>query len=542
MKKIQKRIVSVMCTLSMLLGSVAPVFGVLGAGADTTSYDGKIIEASDLPLRLHYDEEAPYSNEGAIDHSATNADDGWERWSLPVGNGYFGANVFGRTETERIQITEKTLANPYYRTSPEGTTYNMGGLNNFSETYIDIGHPFSAVTNYERWLDLKTAISGVQYDYNGVTYSREVFTSYPDNALVIRLDASDADKLSFVLRPTVPWEQKYACWEGDGASKTGSVVSSVENGVGYVELSGKMGYYDIDFMGMYRVVTNGGTVSATTAVNEYGETDGTITVSGATSAYIYVTLGSDYELSSEVFTTEDADKPTFDTDLSYTREKVGAYDAAIAEKLSGKSFEDGYATLKNAHLADYTELFGRVSLDLGDRADAEITTDELLRKYCAGEYSAYLEALYFQYGRYLLIASSRSGSLPPSLQGTWNRYNKTPWGSGYWHNINIQMNYWPAFSTNLSETFESYVEFNEAYMPTTEKIATDYVSAYNPSALGEDGGNGWTIGVGSHQYYIASERTARSAGNVGFTTQLFWEYYLYTGDKDILEILSIHGR
>ncbi|MBQ9117087.1 MAG: glycoside hydrolase family 95 protein, partial [Clostridia bacterium] len=470
-----KRIIGVICLISMLFSAVAPV---AAAGISDTVSGGSLIEASDIPLRLHYDEEAPYGNEGASSATGITEQDGWERWSLPIGNGYFGANVFGRTETERIQITEKTLSNPYYRTSPEGQNVSLGGLNNFSETYVDIGHKFSDVTDYSRWLDLKTAISGVSYSYEGVKYTREYFTSYPDKALVIRLDASEEGALSFVLRPTVPWKQEYASWEGDGASKTGQVISYVDGGDGIVELSGKMGYYDVDFLGIYRVVTNGGEVSATTCTNEYGEIDGTITVSGATGAYIYVTLGSDYELTSEVFTTSDTEKPTFDTTLEDARVKVEGEAKAIADQLAGKSFEDGYTILKNNHLSDYTELFGRVTLDLGDSEDAYLTKDELLNKYKNGDYSRYLETLYFQYGRYLLIECSRSGALPLNLQGTWNRYNKAPWGSGIWHNINEQMSYWHAFSTNLAETFDAYVEYNAAYMTAAEKYTTDIVKKY----------------------------------------------------------------
>ena len=121
------------------------------------------------------------------------------------------------------------------------------------------------MSDYSRWLDLETALSGVSYSYNGVTYTREYFTSYPDKALVIRLDASESGALSFTLRPTIPWLQDYAAFVGDGASKTGSVTSKVANGIGEIELSGKMGYYDIDFLGLYKVYTNGGTVTAGTA-------------------------------------------------------------------------------------------------------------------------------------------------------------------------------------------------------------------------------------------------------------------------------------
>ncbi len=524
----KKKILSLFLAILMMLAAV-PVSVLPVLASEGGSSDGKLISKTEAPLRLHYDEEAPFGNEGASTPNGITENDGWERWSLPIGNGYFGANVFGRTETERIQITEKTLTNPY--TVKNGKFY--GGLNNFSETYLDFGHPFASVTNYERYLDLNTAIAGTQYDYEGVTYTREVFTSYPDKVLVIRLDASEEGKLDFTLRPTVPWQQEYSVFEDDGESKTGNVVSSVENGVGHITLSGKMGYYDIDFAALYRVVTDGGEVTATTCVNQYGNTDGTITVTGAKSAYIYVVLGTDYVLAPEIFTSAANEKPTFDTDLSFTMEKLEGELAAVEEQLAGKSYEDGYATLKNNHIADHSELFGRVSLDLGDLSDAALTTDELLASYKNGQYSTYLEMLYFQYGRYLLIASSRAGALPANLQGVWNRYNHAIWGSGIWFNINIQMNYWPAFNTNLAETFEAYVGFHQAYMPHLEASATQVVRAQNPSQLGKDGGDGWTLGLTSHVFNV--DGGARSSGNLGFTTQLFWEYYLHTQDKALLE-------
>ena len=514
---------------------------------------GEIIEGSDIPLRLWYDEEAAHGIDKGYDNAdrayttsyngtqaAKLVDDDWERWSLPIGNGYFGANVFGRTETERIQISEKTLANPYYRYDEDGTRHSLGGLNSFSETYIDFGHVNSAVGDYSRWLDLKSAISGVSYEYQGVTYTREYFTSYPDKVLVIRLDASESGELSFTLRPTIPWLQDYAAFEGDGASKEGSVVSSVSGNVGEIELSGKLGYYDIDFMGLYKVYTEGGTVSAGTADYTYTDTakvshtvkNGTITVSGATSAYILVTLGTDYELTTETFTSPDKEKPTFDKDIEYTKSKVRGDMNAVLAKLSGKSYDAGYNVIKDAHVADYNELFSRVTLNLGSLEDASLTTDELLTRYQNGEYSPYLETLYFQYGRYLLIASSREGGLPANLQGVWNRYNFAPWSSGYWHNVNVQMNYWPAFSTNIAETFTAYVDYANAYMPAAEANASAIIKQYNSSKAGLDGGDGWCIGVDAFPNSVNKDR---SAGNLGFTTQLYWEYYDYTRDEAILE-------
>jgi hypothetical protein len=468
-----KRIISLFCAVVLLFTGFAfmiPVGATAKEGGNAT-----VISKSEIPLMLKYDEEALAKNENSPSASmhVDTTDIGWNNWSLPIGNGYFGVNVFGRTVTERIQITEKTLSNPWRATGPNGESIsNLGGLNNFSETYIDFGHANSSVTDYERYLDLKTAISGVGYTYNGVKYTREYFASYPDKALVIKLDADTDGALSFTLRPTIPYEQTYAVMEGDHGGKHGTVTSSVENGVGNIVLSGALEYYDVDFMGIYNVYTDGGTVTASTVTNADGDKDGTIVVSGANSAFIVVTLGTDYELSSEVFTSGDSQKPTHKTTIEDTKKKVEGYMNAINGKIYGESFEDAYNTLKNAHVADHSELFGRVSLDLGcDSADFERTTDELLSRYESGIHSTYLETLVFQYGRYLLIASSRSGALPAHLQGAWNTYNISPWASGYWHNINVQMNYWHAFSTNLAETFESYVQFNKAYMEKAKALA-----------------------------------------------------------------------
>jgi hypothetical protein len=304
------------------------------------------IENNENYLRLWYKSEAPKINENspsAHTRLEYEPDIGWERWSLPIGNGYFGANVFGRTQTERIQITEKTLQNPAMFFKDE-KPYFVGGLNNFSETYIDFGH--SDPSDYVRYLDIKNALCGVEYTSGGVKYTREYFVSYPHKALVIRLDADKDGALSFTLRPTIPYKQSYGGYAGDGVVKTGNVNSTVENGVGYIELSGALEYYGIDFLGVYRVYTNGGTVSASSVQNTYKDTDGatitdtdgTIVVNGATSAYIVVTLGTDYELSSDMFTSAETNKPTKNTTIDDTRAKVGGYMSLIDAKISGKSF------------------------------------------------------------------------------------------------------------------------------------------------------------------------------------------------------------
>ena len=520
----KKRILAFVLAISMIIPIVAST-GLISFANEKK--DAEIISVPKKDLVLWYDEEAPYGNEDlSIAYKGANeykdiADDGWEKWSLPLGNGYSGINVFGRTDTERIQITDNTLSSQLNKIETVGgKDYFAGGLNNFSETYLDFGHAHESVTNYTRALDLRTAISSVNYTYGGVNYSREYFTSYPDKAIVIYLGASGDGNLNFTLRPTIPYEQDYMVKEGDGFSKHGTVVASND---GTITLSGNLGYNDVDFAAKYKIVNNGGTVTAKNGTNEDGAQDnGTLTVSGANSAYIVITLSTNYELSSDIFTTSSAkDKLSAST--------IDAMATAEAEFASALGYT--YAELRERHIADYDNLFGRVEIDFGAKVPS-VTTDVLLNNYIAGNYDAYLEELYFQFGRYLLIASSREGSLPANLQGTWNRYNLASWGSGYWHNINVQMNYWPAFSTNLSETFTSYIDFFDAFLPQAQKYATDIISGdkYKDN-LGKDGGNGWTIGVGSQAQHIS---TSSGAGNVGFTTQMFWDYYDYTRDMEIL--------
>ena len=509
-----------------------------GTGGGESHRAFKRISVRKTPLRLIYDEPASHDTNGDFENLGdslnssrsriqTSSNDDWERWSLPIGNGFFGANVFGRTETERITVADKTLGT----SNMKSDNYLFGGLNTFAEIYIDIGHDYEGVTRYSRSLDLDTAVASVRYEYCGTVYSRECFASYPDRALCVRLDASDDGALGFLFRPTIPWRQEYMQKEGDRGGKHGKVTARAENGVGYIEMSGNMEYHDIDFCGLFRIYADG-VIKTTEYKTPDGFTDGAIAVSGARKAYIVFTLGTDYELESNLFTSPADDKPMKKRDYKHAFSKVSGYMNGISALIEGVGIDEGYETLKNRHISDHSALFGRVSLDLGfDPRDTGMTTDELLAAYKNGSKSRYLEALYFQYGRYLLIASSRSGSLPAHLQGAWNKYRQPMWTSGYWHNINVQMNYWPAFSTDLAETFLPYIDYNRAYTAAARSYADEYIGKYNPSVFGKDGGNGWCIGTGDWPCKISGDR---SAGNIGFTTELFWDYYLFTQDEKAL--------
>ncbi|MGJ8639861.1 MAG: glycosyl hydrolase family 95 catalytic domain-containing protein [Opitutaceae bacterium] len=445
-----------------------------------------ISEMPGKPLRLHYDKPAPDS------------DLGWANASIPMGNGYMGVNVFGGTSKERIQITENSL----YDWADKNSGLKRRGVNNFAEVYIDFEH--TNTSNYARELNLNEGISSVQYEQGGVVYSREYFTSYPDKVMVVRLKASEPGKLSFTLRPTIPFI---------GEGKTGSVSAKGDT----VTLGGVMTYYDIQFEGQFKVIPQGGRLEA----NQ--KSDGTVTVSDADSALILIAVGTNYQFDPKVFLTQDPKKKL--DGFPHPHEKVSGYIAAAAAK--------SYGELLANHHADYKELYDRLSLDLGAKQPS-ITTDKLVDAYPEGEYSLYLEELAFQYGRYMLICSSRAGTLPPHLQGIWNVYARPPWSSQYLHDTNVQMAFMPAFSANLPELFESYVGYFNVFVHRQKEWATEYLKKYNPSQLDKGGDNGWSGPFWSNPYNVPGKTPIAGFGTGGWICLMFWDYYDYTRDEAVL--------
>lgn len=434
----------------------------------------------------------------------TNAEDsayGWENQSLPIGNGFMGANVFGIVEKERIQITENSLVN----------SYATGGLNNFAEIYFHFPH--KDVVEYERGLILDTATAYVKYNHNDVEYRREYFASYPDRVLVIRFTASKKGKLSFDVKPHIPFIKDYAITPGDGGGKTGKIQVKEETLI----LKGELCLYHVLFEGQIKILFTDGEI-------HYHKD--AISVKDGSEAVLLFTLGTNYKLSPKVFLEDDPNKKLEYKDPHPT---VSGY-MEQASKLS-------YKKLRTRHLEDYSSLFNRVSLSLNGEDTSEMPTDELLKEY-HDHSMLYLESLYFQYGRYLLIASSRKGGLPANLQGIWNCHDASPWGSGYWHNINVQMNYWPSFNTNLIELFEPYVEFFKAILPKAQQYADEYIRNHNPENMDKPGKNGWTIGTASYPYTISAPGGHSGPGTGGLTSQLFWDYYDYTRDNKILENIT----
>lgn len=455
---------------------------------------------------LWYSQPAP--NEGAeniVKSRGFPYDKYWERWSLPIGNGYMGACIFGRTDTERIQLTEKTFG-------VKGP-YKKGGIGNFAEIYIeDIHH--DQPLNYKRSLRLNDAISTVNYQYEGVNYTREYFANYPSNVIVVKLKADQPGKISFTLRPVLPYLHEY---NDEGTGRTGKV--SAQNDL--ITLTGDIQFFRLPYEAQIKVIPSGGQLKA---MNDESGNNGTIRIQQADSVVLLINTQTAYQLKSSVFTASPENKFT-----------GNEHPHRAVSQCIQKAADKGYEVLCKEHIADYQSLFSRVDLRLCDETPG-IPTDSLLHDYQRGKESLYMDELLFQYGRYLLIASSRKGSLPPHLQGAWSQYEYAPWSGGYWHNINIQMNYWAAFNTNLAEVFIPYVEYNEAFRQSANEKATGYIKKNNPDALSaipEE--NGWTIGTGANAFSIDSPGGHSGPGTGGFTTKLFWDYYDFTRDEDILK-------
>ncbi|KAF4410656.1 glycoside hydrolase family 95 protein [Streptomyces lycii] len=378
----------------------------------------------------------------------------WEREALPIGNGALGATVFGAVDTERLLINEKTLwtggpgsAEGYDHgnghgdgpgaleavrrrldrqgsLAPDAVAAALGRPRRGYGAYQMLGELLlerpgapSRAEDYHRELHLGTAVAAVRHTENGVAHTRAYFASHPAGVIAGRLGADRPGATGFTLRLLSPH---------------GGEVTVAD---GRITLRGALADNGLRYEAQLQVVTEGGT-----------RTDGTgeVTVTGADSAWFVLAAGTDYADTPPRYRGEDP------------RERItAAVDRAAAR---------GWQPLLEEHTADHRRLFDRVTLDLGGRTPAGRRTDELLAAYTGGPGSAdrALEALCFQYGRYLLIASSRPGSLPANLQGVWSEGTAPPWCGDYHTNINLQMNYWPAAVTHLDETADPYDRFVEA--------------------------------------------------------------------------------
>jgi alpha-L-fucosidase 2 len=436
-----------------------------------------------------------------------------ERWveALPVGNGSLGGMVFGGPAHEHIQFNEQTVWTGHpreyqhrgalrflpeiRRLLAEGKQADAEALamqefmseplrqmayQPLGDLHLEFpGH--DRVDRYERTLDLDSAVAQVRYQRDGVTYERHVFSSYPDQVLVIHLAADRPGHLAFTATMDSP----------HAAASTRTEQGNELVVAGQVEEDG------VRFEARLRIATEGGTLTAS---------DRALTVKSADSATLVLAAASSFRTYRDI----SADPSG----------RCAARLKAVGDKT--------YARLRDDHVADHRRLFRRVALDLGRSAPeaAERPTDERLARI-AETPDPELAALYFQYGRYLLIASSRPGGQPANLQGIWNDQMKPPWDSKWTVNINTEMNYWPAEVTNLAECHEPLFDLIDDVAETGRNTAQEHYGA-----------RGWVLHHNT-DLWRGTAPINRSNHGIWLTGGAWlchhlWEHYEFTGDREFL--------
>lgn len=495
--------------------------------------------------------------------------EGWQEKSLPIGNGAIGGTVFGGITRERIQLNDKSLWSGGPSTSRPN--YNGGNLENkgnngatmtsihnyfangqdssaislansnlvgvsddegtngygyylsWGNMYIDFKNVSSNndVTNYTRDLDLKTAIAGVNYDKGSTHYSRENFTSYPDNVIVTHITADGSEKISLDVSVEPDNSRGSAINEIGDSSYQRTWDTTVSDG--RISINGQLTDNQMKFSSQTQVITdNAGTVT---------DGDGKVSVSGASEVTIITSMGTDYKDEYPSYRTGET--------ASELTNRVKWY----VDQAAVKTYEE----LKANHVSDYQEIFNRVDLNLGQTVSTK-TTDALLSAYKAGTASEaerrQLEVMLFQYGRFMTIESSRETktdgngyvreTLPSNLQGLWVGANNSPWHSDYHMNVNLQMNYWPTYSTNMAECAQPLVDYIDALREPGRVTAAIYAGV--SSADGKENGFmahtqnnpfGWTCPGWRFSW-------GWSPAAVPWILQNCWAYYEYTGDTSYL--------
>ena len=425
--------------------------------------------------------------------------------ALPVGNGRLGAMVFGGTDVERIQLNEDSV----WAGEKDANRDRVGAHQHLAEArrlifegkYIEgqrvmqnelmgarwvrshqtLGELHlrfdgaAKPTEYRRELSLDCGLAMTTFVSDGVRHTREVFASAPDDVLVVRLTCDKPGKLSVTVELDRPANFQTRREGADGLVMTGQAQQDGGQHKGV--------HYEARLM----IVPEGGRITpAGKGWRIEGADRATLLLAGAT---------------------------------TYRHKDP----AAVCEKRLSAAAKKDYGALVAGHVDDHRALFRRVHLDLGGPDGTKTPTDQRLEKVKAGGTDAQLVALLFQYGRYLLIGSSRPGCLPANLQGLWNEHIQAPWNCDYHVNINIQMNYWPAEVCNLSECHQPFLEFVDGLRPNGRKTARDVYGCRGWVVHHTTDAWQWTSPIGNVQYGMWPAGAAWCARH-------FWEHYLYTGD------------
>lgn len=456
---------------------------------------------------------------------------GWQNdqeWlkALPIGNSSIGAMVFGDVSRERIQLNEKSLwsGSPADNDNPNsflyldsirnllyagkykeahqlaektqvckgagsgsgsGANVPFGCFQTLGDLWLDFDAK-SSYTDYYRELDMSEAVVRVRFTQNGVKYTREMFASYPDQVLVVRLTADKKGSISFAGSLTRP--ERFTTVAKDGQLIMTGQMNNGTDGNG------------MKWMSRLKALNTQGTI-------DYK--DNTIVVKNADAVTLLFSAATDYLLKPPIYTGKDFDRITADN--------------------INKAAEKTYADLLKRHRQDFQSLMGRVNFDITPMEGADtIPVDQRLIAFKKSKDDPGLSELYFQYGRYLLISSSRAGSLPANLQGIWANAIQTPWNCDYHTDINIQMNYWPVEITNLPECQLPLTDLIESVVEPGRRTAKIHYQA-----------SGWAIHPITNVWGFTAPGEWPSWGlHLGagaWMAQHLWEHYAFTGDKDYLK-------
>ena len=444
----------------------------------------------------------------------------WEE-ALPIGNGRMGAMIFGNPFHECIQINEESLwageplnsnnpkaaqnldkireliLNHDYSTAYKLSAESMVGTPPCVRSYQPLGnilldYAIQDTAQYTRQLNLNQGICTTLFQADGSNYKQEVFASAIDNAIVARLESSEKTGLNVLVRLERAKDARITI-QGNAILMEGQIIDEDD------PKSGPGGSH-MKFASKLLVLNHGGTIA---------EKDGGIFIEKANHATLLFTAATDYNLS----------KLNFDRSIE---------PSSICNQLIEQASAKDYRTLLARHSEDHTSIFERVSIDLGETAQASFPTNQRLEAFKNGADDPGLIALYFQYGRYLLMNSSRfPGVLPANLQGVWNKDMEAPWNSDFHTNINLQMNYWPAEVCNLSETSLPLINFMEKLQKPGSVTAKEMYNA-----------RGWTV----HHLTDPFGRTAVMDGVWGcfpmggpWMTFPIFEHYSFTKDTQFLK-------
>jgi alpha-L-fucosidase 2 len=437
----------------------------------------------------------------------------WEA-ALPIGNGRLAAMVYGNPDNELIRLNEGTVwsGSPNRNDNPKAlaalpqirkllfegkyeeasklAAQNIQSQKNNGMNYQPVGDlklnfpGHEAFTNYYRELDLANAVVKSTYNVDGTKYTRSVFSSIPGQVIAVRLTADKPHSLTFGASLSSPQKSSVTVLGNDELVLTG--ISGDKEGV-----PGK-----VKFNSLVKIKANGGQVNAS---------NGMVNVKDANDVTIYISIATNY--------------------VNY--HDISADEGKIAAAYLTKALQKSYAELLKEHIASYQKYFNRVKIDLGKTDSVKNPTNVRLRDFAAGN-DPQLAALYFQFGRYLLISSSQPGGQPANLQGIWNDKMDPPWGSKYTININTEMNYWPAEETNLTEMHEPLVQMVKDISETGRETARVMYGA-----------NGWVTHHNTDLWRITGPvdgiNSAMWPMGGAWLSRHLWEKYLYSGDKKYLQ-------